>query len=140
MTTPEDKIEIVRETFEALDRGDWAAVANSFSADVVWHNHGSHRFTGEFRGQGAVFGMLATMWSLIDAGSGKFEIHDITASADHAVSLVRAKSTRSEVGKALDIREIHVMHFDDEQKICEFWAYSENQAINDDYWGGAPAG
>ena len=60
-TKVEENITRVREGFDAFAAGDYAALADLFTDDVIWHNHGRNVLSGEFSGKTHFFGMMARM-------------------------------------------------------------------------------
>lgn len=124
---------LLRRGYEAFAGRDFAAVAELFSDDVVWHNHGSNLISGDHVGKDAVFRMFARLLEMTEGTGGRFEMHDIVANDEHAVALLRTNSSWPTTGKRLNVKEIHVCHVHD-GKISEVWVFSEDQRINDDYW------
>lgn len=124
---------LLRKSYEAFAKRDMATVDTLFSDDIHWHNHGSSLISGDYAGKDAVFGMFARLLELTGGTGGRFEVHDIVADDEHAVSLLRARSSRPGTGKQLDVKEIHVCHVHN-GKISEVWVFTEDQRVNDEYW------
>jgi ketosteroid isomerase-like protein len=122
----------VRTGFGAFASRDYAALAELFADDVVWHNHGRNPLSGDFAGKQVVFAMMGQMLEM-NEGAGEYEVHDIVANNDHAVVLLRARTSRPVRDKSLDVKEVHVYHMRD-GKIAEAWVFSEDQRINDEFW------
>ncbi len=122
----------IRQGYDAFAKLDMAALTALFDEKVVWHNPGNNIISGDYTGRDAVFAMFARTLEL-NRGTGSFEVHDVIANDEHAVSLLRADVSRPDVGKHLSVKEIHVFHLRD-GKINEAWVFSENQRLNDDFW------
>ncbi len=123
---------LLRQGYDAFAKLDMAALTALFDENVVWHNPGNNIISGDYTGRDAVFAMFARTLEL-NRGTGSFEVHDVVANNEHAVSLLRADVSRPDVGKRLSVKEIHVFHLRD-GKISEAWVFSENQRLNDDFW------
>jgi len=113
------------DTFRA--GGDYQpALIDILADDVVWRLPGRHPAAGDHHGRDAVFAAMATF-----DGSVELELHDVLASDDHAVALLRARGQRT--GKTYDALEIDVFHIRD-GRVTEFWSFSEDQRLTDEYW------
>ena len=132
MTAAETNAARVREGFEAYASRDMAMLADLFTDDVIWHNHGRNPLTGDFAGKNAVSGMMARTLEMT-GGTGSYDVHDVVANDVHAVALLRARTSRPPLGRTLDVREVHVYHMQ-EGKISEAWVFSEDQRVNDEFW------
>jgi ketosteroid isomerase-like protein len=110
---------LVRETIDALNRGDSAAMAATMADDVVWHYIGG---TEPVRGK-------AAMAESISPSSEDFTItatvHDVVANDAHTVALVEATAVRG--GRTLTYRTAEIMHIKD-GKVTERWAFSDDTA------------
>jgi ketosteroid isomerase-like protein len=111
--------EIVRKGIDALNRQDYDSFGAMIADDVVWHSIG---VAEPVRGKAAMAGGLG-------GGSSDFtitaELHDVTASDDHVVALVKAHATRGD--QVLDYATAEIFHVKD-GKITERWAFSDDTA------------
>ena len=109
---------LTRKSIEALNADDTADLASDMADDIVWHMIGVPE---PLRGKDA---MRSTM-----GGDRGFEItadlHDVTASDDHVVALVRAHATRGDA--TLDYDTAEIFHVKD-GLITERWAFSDDTA------------
>jgi uncharacterized protein len=121
----EQKIQVVRDAFASFQRGDLKGVADSFSADIVWHGRGSTKFGGDFRGKDAVIGMIAQYAQ--DFQDIKQDVHDILANDRHVVALVNSASKRN--GKAYDDQNVFVFHVNDAGKTTEAWLIGDTEMM-----------
>lgn len=104
---------------DALNRQDYEGFGEMIADDVVWHIIGSSE---PVRGK-------AAMAEGLGGGSSDFsitaELHDVTASDDHVVALVKAHATRGD--QTLDYNTAEIFHVKD-GKITERWAFSDDTA------------
>ena len=110
---------LIRDSIEALNREDYEAFGAAVADDVVWHTIGAAE---PVRGK-------AAMAQGLGGGSSDFtitvELHDVTASDDHVVALVRAHATRGDA--TLDYDTAEIFHVKD-GLITERWAFSDDTA------------
>ena len=77
-------VTVVREGFEAFERGDMGWMDQHLADDVVWHVGGNSRWAGSYRGKAEVleyFGRQAQAMT----GPPTTDIHDIVGNDDHVV-------------------------------------------------------
>ena len=127
----EQKIQAVRDAFDAFQRGDLKGVADSFSEDIVWHGRGSTKFGGDFKGREAVTGMIAQYPQ--DFQDVKQDIHDILATDRHVVALVNSSSKRN--GKSYNDQNVFVFHVNDAGKTTEAWLIGDTEMLKSAYEG-----
>jgi ketosteroid isomerase-like protein len=101
------------------------AVAHLFHEDAVWHLPGRHPMSGHHRGRDAVLAAMRYFDGI------QLEVHDVLANEEHAVALLRAKGSRE--GNTYEALEIDVFHMRD-GKIAEFWSFSQDQRVTDEFW------
>ncbi len=123
-------VDLIRKGYDAFAKGDMATLTDVFAADVVWHLPGRNPVSGVHKGRDAVFAAFAKFFEL-SGGTLKLDDHTILADDEHAVALNRATATRQ--GKKLDLLGADVFHVRN-GKIVEFWAFSEDQRIDDEFW------
>ena len=109
----------VRAAIDALNNEDYEGFGDLVADDVVWHIIGSSE---PVRGK-------AAMAEGLGGGSSDFtitaELHDVTASDDHVVALVKARATRGD--QSLDYNTAEIFHVKD-GKVTERWAFSDDTA------------
>ena len=122
----------IRQSTDALNRGDVEAFLGFHTDDVVVHFPGRSPIAGEHRGK-QKFGEL--LRGQLQAGPN-VEIHDVLASGEHAVvlNLVRFNPPG---GQAFEDRQVVVFHHR-EGKVSEVWVYPENQYQLDELISRAP--
>lgn len=121
---------VVRRAYEAFAAGDIATLTETIAEDAIWHIGGDNTFSGDYEGRDSIFTHFMTIGGET-AGTLSLEIHDVLATDEHAVALLRERGQRN--GRALDMNKVHVYHVRDGQAI-ESWEYSEDQAAYDAFW------
>ena len=115
----QDIAAIVRAGIDALNEQDYDGFGAMIADDVVWHMIG---VSEPVRGK-------AAMAEGLGGGSSDFtitaELHDVTASDDHVVALVRAHATKGD--QTLDYNTAEIFHVRD-GLITERWAFSDDTA------------
>ncbi|MEU0089875.1 nuclear transport factor 2 family protein [Kribbella sp. NPDC006257] len=130
MTNP--NIDIARTYFEAVQSGDLATVGELLDAGIVWHQPGANQFSGDHKGQGAVFGMLGQM---METSQGTFaidKVHSLMANGDLVAAHIHFTGHRGETSMAMD--GVDLLRIED-GKITEMWLFSGEQTAEDDFWG-----
>jgi ketosteroid isomerase-like protein len=109
----------VRRSIDALNRQDYEAFGDLVHDDIVWHVIGSSE---PVRGK-------TMMAESLGGGSTDYtitaELHDVTASDDHVVALVRAHATKGD--QEFDYNTAEIFHLRD-GKVSERWAFSDDTA------------
>ncbi len=123
-------VALLRRGYEAFGRGDMATLTEVFSDDVVWHLPGRSPVSGEHKGRDAVFAAFAKFAEL-SGGTLRLELHDVLANDAHTVALSRGTASRQ--GKQFDLRGVDIYHVQN-GKIKEFWSFSEDQRLDDEFW------
>lgn len=121
---------LVRGGYEAFAKGDVETVLARFDEGIVWHVPGRSALAGDYHGHQGVmefFGKLVEM----TGGSFRLELHDVLATDDHVVALVRGTAERN--GTARTSNNAHVWHVSD-GKATEFWGLSEDPYGDDEFW------
>ena len=120
--------EVVRAYIEALSAGDMDAVAERLHDDIFLHVPGRNPTSGERRGKEDVLDFLRRM-SERAGGRMAVEVHDLLASDDHVVALVK----RNLAGA--DTRAAIVYHLRD-GRITGIWPHEGDQYAVDEAMGG----
>jgi ketosteroid isomerase-like protein len=113
----------VRKMGDALEKGDFQALDDAFTDDVVWHEIGGVTK----RGKAALREEDATADDDIT-----FKLHDVVANDDHTIALGEATATRGD--KSLTYRTAEIYHVKD-GKIAEHWAFSDDTKAITDFFG-----
>ena len=120
----------VRRLYELGGGGDWDVLAEAFAEDIVWHVPGRGAISGPHRGKAAVVAFFRRVIPGLE--SFKIEVHDILATDDHVVALVRYDHRRD--GHALRQLGTEVYHFDDAGRISAFWALIDDTTAFDEFF------
>lgn len=123
--------ELGRKGYQAFSSGDMDTVRTLFADDIVWHLPGRNPLSGDYKGQGEVFGLFARNMEMTN-GTFKLEVHDILANDEHIIALVVARAEKD--GKRMEDRQVHVSHVKN-GKITEFWGHPGDQYAVDEFWG-----
>jgi ketosteroid isomerase-like protein len=125
-----DNAELIRGGYEAFSKGDMETVANTFATDIRWSVSGRNLISGTYNGQEETFGFFGKLLELSD-GTFSVAVHDLLATDDHVVVLVKESASRN--GKSLESDDVHVWHLA-EGKAVEFWGISKDQPEVDEFW------
>jgi ketosteroid isomerase-like protein len=118
----DQKIQKVRDSFDAFTRGDMKALTASWTDDFVWHARGSV-FGGDFKGKDAALAAIARYpQELQDI---QLAFHDILANDQHVVALVNSSFKRN--GKAYEDQLVYVFHINDQGKTSEAWIIADTE-------------
>src|ERR1700756_587398 len=118
----DQKIQTVRDAFDAFKRGDLKALSDAWTDDFVWHARGSV-FGGDFKGKQAAIGAIARYpQELQDI---KLDFHDIVANDQHVVALVNSSFKRK--GKSYSDQIVYVFHINDQGKTTEAWIIADTE-------------
>ncbi len=110
---------LVRRAMDAMNTEDMSVLDTLIADDIAWHYIGAAE---PLRGK-------ATMTQSMAAGNRDYtitvEVHDVTASDDHVVALVKAHAVRGDHTLDYDTAEIFHVRGD---RITERWAFSDDTA------------
>jgi uncharacterized protein len=130
-STSTDRIQRIREGYEAFGRGDLEAIRDQFSPDIVWHVPGTSPLSGDYKGIDAVFEFFGRIFTE-SGGTFKNEIHDILSNDTHGVILVAQTAERN--GRKLTANAVQIVHRDDQERITESWFIPADQKAVDEFW------
>ncbi|ANS62430.1 hypothetical protein SLINC_0206 [Streptomyces lincolnensis] len=125
-------VDIAREYFQAVQKGDLAKVGELLDEDIVWYQPGANQFSGERKGRDAVFAMLGGM---MEASQGSFAIDTINAlmgNGDMVAASIHFAGQRE--GASMSMDGVDVLRLKD-GKIVEMWLFSSDQQAEDAFWG-----
>src|SRR5690349_15779695 len=88
----DQKIQAVRDAFDAFNRGDMKALSDGWTDDFVWHARGSV-FGGDFKGTEAAIQAIARYPQ--EFQDIKLDFHDFVANDKHVVALVNSSFKRN---------------------------------------------
>ena len=131
MTREHPNATVVREAYAAQAASRLDVYLGLLTDDFVLHIPGRSRIAGDYHGRDEMRRHFAEIAAL-SGGTFRTEIHDVTASDDHVVALVRAWTERDGVTVALP--RIHVWHVR-AGGLSELWLHPVDQDAFDAYWG-----
>jgi ketosteroid isomerase-like protein len=121
---------LLRSLYAAFSRRDLSTVRSLFADDIVFHQPGSNPTSGDYQGVDGVLGLLGTLAER-SGGTFRAEVHDVLASDQHAVGLLRVTAQRGP--RKVDVPVVHVWHVRD-GKLAEAWAHPADQSVLDEFW------
>jgi hypothetical protein len=122
--------ELIRSGYEAFSKGDMETIAKIFGPDIRWSVSGRNRISGTYNGQEETFAFFGKLMELSD-GTFSVAVHDLLATDDHVVVLVKESASRD--GKSLEADDVHVWHLAN-GKAVEFWGIAKDQHEVDEFW------
>jgi limonene-1,2-epoxide hydrolase len=118
-----DAVAQYREAMERLAAGEGELLADLITDDIVYHQIGEPAI----RGKDA---LMASMQGYEGTAEWSIDIHDVLANEEHMVALVEATVTAGD--ESITYRTAEIMHVDEDGKVTERWAFSDDtQAIID---------
>ncbi|MGJ5894111.1 nuclear transport factor 2 family protein [Streptomyces niveiscabiei] len=127
-----ENVDLAREYFTAIQTGDLPRVGELLDEDVVWHQPGANRFSGEHTGRDAVFALLGGM---MEASRGSFAIdtvHALMGNGDTVAASIHFTGRRDDASMSMD--GVDVLRVGD-GKIVEVRLFSADQTAEDAFWG-----
>lgn len=136
--TEEDRVRLTHPDVERAwdsiamyNRGDFDALRDFYSDDVVWHVGGGHALSGDYRGKDALFRYFAEVRELT-GGSLQVEPQSILASDDEIAMLTRVTAERG--GRTLDVLLSQTFRVGPDGRWTEYWAIADDQEAVDAFW------
>ena len=120
--------ELWRKGQEAFSRRDMDSLRTFWADDIVYHVPGANPIAGDHKG---LDGVLALFAKLVEMNVRIVEVHDVLASDDHVVALVRGTASRQ--GKELSVKQANIYHVRD-GKIKEAWLLPTDQRAFDEFF------
>jgi uncharacterized protein len=124
---------LVREGFEAFERGDMERMNQLLSDDIVWHVGGNSKWSGTYEGKEKVLDFFMRQ---AQAATTKIDIHDIVGSDEHVVALGTASASAPN-GQSAEWKYTQIFHIQ-EGKAREVWGMAENDSDVDPFLDGLP--
>ena len=121
---------LVREGFEAFQKGDMRWMDEHMADAVVWHVGGNSKWAGAKEGKAAVLDFFARQTAAL-AQPPSVDIHDIVGGDDHVVVLGTATATGPD-GSTAEWKYVQVFHIRD-GKATEVWGMAENDDAVDPF-------
>jgi ketosteroid isomerase-like protein len=128
-------VALVREGFQAFEKGDMAWIDEHLSDDVTWHVGGNSKWAGAYEGKAKVLEFFGRQAQAM-GGPPSAEIHDILGNDDHVVVLGTASATGPD-GSSAEWKYAQIFHMKD-GKTTEAWGMAENDSAVDPFLDGLP--
>ena len=125
--TSDASVKLIRDSVDALNKGDVQAMADLLADDIEWHEIGRAEPIIGKEALAARYASAAPGWEI----SG--ELHDVLANDDHAIALVTA--TAGMGGRSFTYRTAEIFHIRD-GKISARWAFSDDTARINEFFAG----
>ena len=124
---------LVKEGFQAFERGDLELMDRHLSDDVVWHVGGNSKWAGAYEGKAKALDFFQRQGR---ASTTSVNIHDVLGNDDHVVALGEATATASD-GSSASWKYTQIFHVKDEM-VTEVWGMAENDAAVDPFLDALP--
>ncbi len=118
--------------FEALAKGDVPGAMGLFSQDIVWHQPGGNRFSGDHAGADAVGRLLGEMMA-VSGGTFQLAVTGRAMVNGELVAVPVRFSGRRE-GASMDMGGIDLLTIRD-GRIVDVHLFSEDGPAEDAFWG-----
>ena len=125
-------IEVVEAYSVALSQGDIPTAFSHFTPNAKWHQPGNHQFAGTKSGLDAIGKMLGDM---MGATQGSLVINPTGPLMSNGNFVSFPIHFSGKIGeKTVDMNGVDLFEIVDE-KIVQVWLFSENQPVEDEFWG-----
>jgi ketosteroid isomerase-like protein len=128
-------VAVVRQGFEAFEKGDVEWMDAHLADDVKWHVGGNSKWSGTYEGKANVLEFFARQTQALGSAPS-LDIHDILGTDEHVVVLGTASATAPDGSKA-EWKYAQIFHVEDE-KATEVWGMAENDAAVDPFLDALP--
>lgn len=128
MADEHPNVQLVREGFDAFERGDAQWMADHMSDDVVWHIGGKSKLAGEYRGKDKVLELFAKQGEMFGTAQD-VDIHDIMGNERHVMVIGRATVPDPDGGEVswLYANVFHVAN----GMVTEVWGLADETSESD---------
>lgn len=123
--------QLVRELYDARDRGDLEAVRSLLAEDVVWHEPDlDNPHTGDLHGPDAVLGMIREAQRLTN-GTFSLVPREVLEHGEHAVALIDWSAELG--GERIEGKEVAVYRVR-EGRVVEVSFHQDDPATDEAFW------
>ena len=123
-------IEVFNAYTEALSKGDFEAVFETISDNIVWHMGGESSLSGIIKGKQALGERLG---EFTKRSNGTFRVITNWAASNDCFVAASVVSLAEREEEKLNNPGIDLFRIED-KKIQEVWTFSEQQAVEDKFW------
>ena len=128
--TEHPNADIVRQMYQALEKGDFPAYLNLMADDVVYHAAGHCFFAGDYLGKENLGKLAVTVYSETQ-GTHRVTRRQIMGTASHVAVIDTWKAERK--GRTIHMDNLLVYRVVD-GKIAECWEFIEDVVEHDAFW------
>lgn len=125
-------VETVERAYAAFAAGDIAAVMDTWTDDIVWHQSGANPLAADYVGKESVARFLA---GIVEASGGTFKVELRNVLADDTNGYSLQKGTATIDGEDLESWAVLGYRFVD-GKTAAIWTFNYDQRISDRVLGG----
>ncbi|MDO5105221.1 nuclear transport factor 2 family protein [Capnocytophaga sp.] len=125
--------EIIKNYFQALAKDDIETAFSCYANDVKWHQPGKNKFSGLKNGISEIGAMIGQM---IEDTQGSFRLEisgNIMENANFVLAPISFSGKKSDE-KQLNMNGIDMFEILD-GKITQVWLFSDDQQLEDEFWG-----
>ena len=123
-------IEVFNAYTEALSKGDFEAVFDIMSDNIVWHMGGESSLSGIIKGKQALGERLG---EFAKRSNGTFRVITNWAASNDCFVAASVVSLAERGEEKLNNLGIDLFRIED-KKIQEVWTFSEQQTVEDKFW------
>jgi ketosteroid isomerase-like protein len=128
MADEHPNVRLVKEGFEAFERGDGSWMDEHMADDVVWHVGGKSRMAGAYKGKEAALGLFAKQARIFSAAP-QIDIHDVLGNDQHVIAIGKASANDPD-GGTVEWLYANVFHIED-GKVTEVWGLADETSESD---------
>jgi uncharacterized protein len=121
-------VQLVREGFEAFEKGDMGWMDTHMADDVVWHVGGKSKISGPHKGKEAVLTLFAKQAQVFGTAP-RIDVHDIVGGDQHVIAIGTA-SVDDPDGGTVEWHYANVFHIED-GKTKEVWGLADETSESD---------
>jgi ketosteroid isomerase-like protein len=124
-------VQRLTEFLDAYAAGNQEVIRDALAEEAVWHVGGTHRFSGDYRGQGDILDYFERVGAET-AGTLRLDPIELLADDQRGAAFLRVTAERAD--QSLDVTMAEAFQFDDGGRIKEFWAHATDQDAVDRFW------
>ena len=121
---------LIRSVYDALSRGDMAAMHTFFTPDSVSHIPGRNPLSGEKRGVDALIEYFGELMARTD-GTLVVDLQHAFADGSHGAGLHHETGRRG--GRTIDMPNVVVFRMAGD-RVAETWVHYHDQTVADAFW------
>lgn len=99
---------LIEKAVKAFIAGDIETMKTLAADDVILHVPGTNQLSGDYKGQGELFGSFFPKVMQLTDQTYTLQPHEVIGTDEHLVGIYNVKATRN--GKTLEWRQVNVYH------------------------------